>query len=228
MKQLKSIILFSILAVFASCATNNDVVSNGLFQKRKYRKGFYFDKKAEKGHGTSTNDTKIIEENIDEVAVVEETSAQNEETNTTPETSSETQMDKIETPQLNSEEKEIIEESNTSGEEKVASKSEVNQWNIPVLKDVRKTSKDNVIVKSITPNSSSSAAESGAMLVLLIILALFLPPVAIAIYQGITTIFWLDLVLFLIAVGGFWFFTLSGLAGLAAVIIAFLVIFDVL
>ena len=43
--MLKRTSLFSlIIIILASCAGSNDVVSNGLFQKRKYLKGFYTEK----------------------------------------------------------------------------------------------------------------------------------------------------------------------------------------
>ena len=53
MKNVKRIALYSLLAAFgaaffASCSTSNDVVNNSLIQKRKYRSGFYLNKKADK------------------------------------------------------------------------------------------------------------------------------------------------------------------------------------
>lgn len=53
MKNLKRIALYSLIAAFgatffASCSTSNDVVNNSLIQKRKYRSGFYVNKKADK------------------------------------------------------------------------------------------------------------------------------------------------------------------------------------
>lgn len=42
-------IIYTLIGLFTltmfSCSTSNDVVNNGLIQKRKYRKGFYIDKK---------------------------------------------------------------------------------------------------------------------------------------------------------------------------------------
>lgn len=42
-------IIYALIGLFTltmfSCSTSNDVVNNGLIQKRKYRKGFYIDKK---------------------------------------------------------------------------------------------------------------------------------------------------------------------------------------
>ena len=55
MKNVKRIALYSLLAAFgaaffASCSTSNDVVNNSLIQKRKYRPGFYLNKKADKNN----------------------------------------------------------------------------------------------------------------------------------------------------------------------------------
>ena len=53
MKYVKRIAFYSLIAAFgaiffASCSTSNDVVNNSLIQKRKYRPGFYLNKKADK------------------------------------------------------------------------------------------------------------------------------------------------------------------------------------
>ena len=57
MKNVKRIALYSLIAAFgaaffASCSTSNDVVNNSLIQKRKYRPGFYLNKKADKNEAT--------------------------------------------------------------------------------------------------------------------------------------------------------------------------------
>lgn len=61
-----------------------------------------------------------------------------------------------------------------------------------------------------------------------VLLAIFLPPLAVYLKVGVSNIFWIDLILFILGYGLFRFsFYLWG-AALAAVVIAFLVIFDVL
>ena len=77
------------------------------------------------------------------------------------------------------------------------------------------------------------AAESGAMLVLLVILAIFIPPLAVFIFEGVTTRFWIDLVLAIIgwAAFGLLFGVVGGLAGLcmlAAIIYALLIVLSVI
>lgn len=70
MKNVKQIILYSLLAIFgttffASCSTSNDVVNNSLIQKRKYRSGFYVKKKADKQNTEVSNDrTEVVLENM--------------------------------------------------------------------------------------------------------------------------------------------------------------------
>jgi len=75
---------------------------------------------------------------------------------------------------------------------------------------------------------SAPSSSDPVMLIVYILLCLILPPVAIAIYSGITGIFWLDLILFLLAISSFFWLPTVGLVGLAAVVIAFLVVFDVI
>jgi uncharacterized membrane protein YqaE (UPF0057 family) len=67
--------------------------------------------------------------------------------------------------------------------------------------------------------------DSDVNLILLIILAIFIPPLAVFLKNGVDKWFWITLILFLLAFS-FLFFKLGGLAGLAAVIIALLVVLD--
>lgn len=221
MKNLKRVIVLALLAVFTSCATSNDVVSDGLFQKRKYRKGVYFEKSGANG----LDKKEAIEDDIAEV--IEDESNTSTEASYSAEVSVDLnnlpdEISSIEETDISTiDTEEIINSENNDFSEK---SSPLNLFKD--FKDVRNTF-DRQPLKVRTSPEASAAAESGAMLVLLIILCLILPPVAIAIYSGITTWFWIDLLLVLLSAG---FFLLPYLGGawLAAVIIAFLVIFDVI
>lgn len=67
-------------------------------------------------------------------------------------------------------------------------------------------------------------------LILLIILAIFIPPLAVGLYEGITGRFWLVLILWLLAWGlGGWFFGphIGALFSLLAIILALLIVLGV-
>ncbi|MCH2234832.1 MAG: hypothetical protein MK078_11335 [Crocinitomicaceae bacterium] len=219
MKNLKRLVVLAILATFASCATNNDVVSNGPFQKRKYLKGVYFEKSGAKGFGNK----EIVEDEIAEV----ENNDNSEKLSYNETTTSENENLPNELTEVEASENEIFFEK----EEVEINKGTIADKYSPLIttrevKDVRrKLDKNPLSVRKTT--ESSSAAESGAMLILLVLLCLILPPLAILIYSGATTWFWIDLLLLLLAIG-FFFLPFLGGAGLAAVIIALLVIFDVI
>lgn len=226
---MKKLIVVNVAIVIAllmnSCASSNDVVSNRLISKRKYTKGLFVKKNLKlKSDG--------VEESENYAMNTEESNSESENINLSvrelKNINSEIEGDKM----LNSAnvasthmiEMLIVEEEvhpnaiRPKNNELSGSLSTRNG----VKKEFQKALKDQVKAKK--------AIDTGdpVMLILLIILALFLPPVAIAIYRGIDNIFWLDLVLFLIGLIGFWFLPISGLAALAAIIIAFLVIFDVI
>ncbi len=71
MKKLLSLnLLIALAVVFASCGTNNNVVNNRLISKRKYNKGFHFNKKGnmksskvekEEGESIAFEDVKSVE-----------------------------------------------------------------------------------------------------------------------------------------------------------------------
>ena len=78
-------------------------------------------------------------------------------------------------------------------------------------------------------SNSSRRGESGAMLVLLVILAIIIPPLAVFIYEGATTRFWIDLILALVGIGlGLGLGGIAYLAALAAVIYALLIVLGVI
>ena len=70
----------------------------------------------------------------------------------------------------------------------------------------------------------SSTAASDVDLVILVILAIFIPPLAVFLKEGATSRFVLDLILALIGVVGWWIFPFAGLAYLAAIIYALIIV----
>jgi uncharacterized membrane protein YqaE (UPF0057 family) len=82
--------------------------------------------------------------------------------------------------------------------------------------------------KSATQEEQKPAPASDVPLWVYVVLALLLPPLAVYLKQGLTNIFWLDLILFILGYGLFRFSYFLWGASLAAVVIALLVVFDVM
>lgn len=78
---------------------------------------------------------------------------------------------------------------------------------------------------SRSKQTNSSPSASDAMLIIEVLLAIFIPPLAVFLHEGITTWFWLTLILCILG-GGFFFYPVIGGLWLVAVIIALLVVFD--
>lgn len=95
------------------------------------------------------------------------------------------------------------------------------------VNEERITSEANATSKKVKSVSTPTPAGDVPLWVY-VLLAIFIPPLAVFLKAGVSNIFWIDLILFILGYGLFRFsFYLWG-AALAAVVIAFLVIFDVL
>jgi uncharacterized membrane protein YqaE (UPF0057 family) len=213
--------------LLASCGVAGNGFGGSSIQKRKYTKGFYHNK----NRGFKSSDDKVTksesnlqEEGADEIAVfpLEKKEIQ----------STVLQSDKViktEQPQQpqRAEEKSTQKKKGSTAKKETKPAQQVRQrkqreheYYVP-LKERAKIAK----------NAAQGSSESGAMLVLLVILAIFIPPLAVAIYEGITTRFWIDLILAIVGYGiGFAFFGfgLAFLCGLAAVIYALLIVLGVI
>ncbi len=217
--------------ILGSCSSSNQVVSNRLVAKRKYNKGFHINKKS------TFKDSK---KNVAYEEVKNESS---------PEVKTKRDSRKIERDNAKSTRRQIaqvVESSNASGSEESFEKEtvEFGSTSMDGLSDspafdtqaIQETTQKKTSERTSSMESKSAQKKSARtdttdplMIVILVLLCLFLPPVAVAIVDGITTMFWVDLLLFLIAIGGFWLLPgLAYLCGLAAVILAFLVVFDVI
>jgi uncharacterized membrane protein YqaE (UPF0057 family) len=93
------------------------------------------------------------------------------------------------------------------------------------------TFRENLYIKALKSLPAAKAEpDSDVMLVLLVILAIFIPPLAVYLKdKAISKWFWLTLILCLLSLfAGWWFFPGLGLLWLAAVVIALLYVFDVI
>lgn len=222
--------IIAMILVLASCGSSNNVVNNHLISKRKYTKGFHLNSKS---HYRDSNEDVASEPLKKEKVRASEITLDQTKSNSEGER---------EVVASNENRNAGTTESNAYAPESERTVSNPQDGPIGDSPDANNEGTDNTAKSSSSSNSHNAVEENNSansstsspvesdplMLIILIVLAIFLPPVAIAIYSGINSIFWIDLILFIIGLGGFWFFPLIGLAGLAAIVIAFLVIFDVI
>lgn len=81
---MKNLLVLALLCSFIiSCSTTNDVVGNRFLQKRKYTKGYYFNKKNNirgSNKRTSSDNYTEVSKNIDVVILEQESNAEKENT----------------------------------------------------------------------------------------------------------------------------------------------------
>ena len=91
----------------------------------------------------------------------------------------------------------------------------------------KKRAKFKQIVNTLKEQNKKRRGGGGLNTILLVIIAIFIPPLAVGLYEGITGRFWLTLVLWLIGLGlGFWLLGpgIGWVCGLLAVIFAILIV----
>lgn len=177
-------------AIVTSCSTSQKV-GGGMLQKRRYTKGFYWN---HRGSDASAKQTVVkadvtLEEAeaeairpaaVQEASAAVQTTVNNEHSTVTTHTAA------------------VPAQSETSAIlHKHIRLTPVNSSTEHKQNQVQTALKRSKVSKV----KSKSGAGSDVELILLVILAIFIPPVAIALYEGITTRFWIDLILFLIGIG---------------------------
>jgi uncharacterized membrane protein YqaE (UPF0057 family) len=198
----RGIMAIAITALVSSCSTSNDVASNRGIQKRKYNKGFFVSKSAKK------IDKKNQTENTKQVVVKEEMA---EIINIQPNISKEvktTETISLETNNNIAVENNSISPNNTQSNYK-EKKSNNNNNVSEVIEnntDENKTITKKGLKKQLKQNKKKSVglSSSDVDLIILILLAFLLPPLAVYLYEGVTTRFWISLILTLLFLT--WFF----------------------
>lgn len=227
---MKNVRLISAIAglsiILASCGTSNNVVSNRLLSKRKYTKGFHLNSK---GHYKSSKSQD--QEGID-LANVSETEKSVLFSKGDFQSKHVAAVDgkSISSIQSESSATSHVEDAITSHKNEVDKASRAEEI---VLKDSN-TEKighfTKAELKRALKGSSNTPApiDDTAMLIILVILAIIIPPLAVFIYEGATSRFWIDLILAIIGWGiGYWLLGgLGFLCGLAAVIYALLIVLE--
>lgn len=211
--------------LLGSCGING--FGGSSIQKRKYTKGFYHNKNRgfKSSDDKTTGELTIAEETTDGTAVLP---LETKEVNATVFQQEKTIRNDQGQPQ---QPQRSDEKTGTKKKVTPASKKEVktqprqrkqreHEYYVPMKQKAEMAQKH-----------AAGSSESGAMLVLLVILAIIIPPLAVALYEGITTRFWIDLILAIVGFGiGFAFFGggIAWLCGLAAVIYALLIVLGVI
>lgn len=212
--------------ILGACSTSNSVVSNKLISKRKYTKGFHINKKTNLKDSDETLAAQpLSEERVDKTTRVKSNKNKKSTKKAEPKTSSVLASET--NTRVESSEENLVASTNFNDSDQLNFESEESNDFVAESNEVSSRPSNEDTVQSVE-NAAQPDMSDPLWLIIMILLALILPPVAIAIYSGITGIFWLDLILFLLAISSFFWMPLFGLAGLAAVIIAFLVIFDVI
>ena len=175
----KTLVFVLAISIIASCTTSNQVVSNKLFQKRKYKKGWHVNSinKIDKTKKYEETELALEETNSEEVQIVKSTEivAKSEAVQATSvvvannavmKTKSVSEKQKQNKSKNNSASNEIIDESPAF---------------FTASKQVKNTESKQVISKE---SNKSNSSNSGAPFIVLLILCFLLPPVTVGLVSG--------------------------------------------
>lgn len=213
--------------LFTACSTSNDVASNRGIQKRKYTKGFYIEKHDRNSGGIA--ETKVDSE--DYTAVVEEIKNQADQyldNEPVGITSSVEQMAFRQEINFELEQRKIDEKIENEEPIGLTKKQEFKQaFEKAYSTPLQLGRKKNVQVE----DNAASSRGADTNTILLVILALFIPWLAVLLYEGATVRFWIDLLLWVLGWGFGWYIFGGGRAGLLsliAVIYAILIVLGII
>ena len=192
---MKTKIIFSGLVglalILGSCGSSNNVVSNGLIQKRKYKKGFFFksntDLRVVRENAKEKNSVVVNGENIEIYDGLSANISPSQDLNTSLALGKERQATKDLIP-LRIEDVSIQRNSKETNSPQFIS-------NTKTKNEVRTSSREK-IEQRIKIDSNSTSADD--RLILLVILAILIPPLAVFLARGIGTEFWISLILTLL------------------------------
>jgi uncharacterized membrane protein YqaE (UPF0057 family) len=211
--------------ILGSCATSNEVSGGGMLQKRKYNKGFYWNKNSNLKESAAR-----IEEDQDVL--------KNEGLSSKKYSGSETTYSKAgdKTGEGNRSElliDQTVEEGNLLAEntERNEVSNEVEEAAVPETvgtKNVNFTQGSRDFAKSDSKKKHSIPLAASVSTILLVILAIIIPPLAVFLFEGATNRFWIDLILALIGWGvGFWLLGgLGWVCGIVAIVYALLIVLN--
>lgn len=206
MKALKLLVaVMGISLLFASCKSNLDLT------KRHYTKGYYFHKRSSVDQPTTKEAVAVKTEKstINEIPLKQVALAKNERNS----------------PILKGG---VKENDQALGFSKTKSRTRAVSENISTSEELKHKKASSVIQQKGKTTGTPAAASGDVKLILCIILAIFIPPLGMYIWNKQTDIWFIvDLILFLLLFT--WFFWGSlGLAGLTAIVIALLRVLDII
>lgn len=219
MRKYLNLSLFVALAiVFASCGTNNNVVSNSLLSKRKHNKGFYFNKKGNWKKSKDSKESESIafndEKQLKKTAEPRETSAKSYSH------ASHSRMPATDRVSATDELRAADKEFESANDYSTDSYGYIAEDQVDQTENTsRSTSKSNSVVSSETKhkkNKKKSSNSADGMFLLIVILTILIPFLGVAIY---TNIDWMKTLICLL---------LTLLFYLPGLIYGFLVVFDVI
>ena len=190
----------AITAIISSCSTSNDVASNKRIQKRKYNKGFFVSKNENVAFNKKKKDAKTVEFNTDteSIAKTDANSVKMEEISNNK--SSIVEETAVITPNVETKTTEVLTtENNTVATQNEVVSESISEEQIKTvdLKNVKKTV--NTVKKQSKKNSNGlNGLAIGT--IILIILAIFIPPLAVLLFEGVTTRFWINLILYILLI----------------------------
>lgn len=192
---MKTKIIFSGLVglalILGSCVSSNNVVSNGLIQKRKYKKGFFFksnkDLRVVRENAKEKNSIVVNGENIEIYDGLSADISPSQDLNKSLALGKEIQATKDLIP---------------LGMGEVSIQTKLKETNSPQFisntktkNEVRTSSREKIEQRRKIDSNSTSADDR---LILLVILAILIPPLAVFLARGIGTEFWISLILTLL------------------------------
>lgn len=220
---MKKVILFVLaVSILASCSTTNEVMSNKLFQKRKYQKGWHVNS-TKKVDRVKKSEITEYEENL--VAQNEEQEEKTTHTKEQPKTSND-QVDHFYEDDQQTDPNYFVDEEK-SEELKIELISQTKESSYLLNSNENKIEIEQEIKKETTTEKSNNSSDHSMLL--MVILCLFLPPVAVGLLRGWSSQeFLISLLLFVIGWGLFVVTPFATLATLAGIVYAFLILFDII
>ena len=216
-----------ILAFLASCSVSNDVANGRLIQKRKYNNGFYtsfgklFHNQVESHEAAKVNAIETLENEIGAPDLL------TENTNTAIEAPVFIEDENVIDVPVYEPLAEVIEVSGPAEtDHTIAQPADITSGkSITVRETIGRVYKKHSIPTVVS--TARQSTESTLMLILLVILCFIIPPVSVAVVDGISQRFWIDLIFFILGwgVGGYFFRSgLAYLCTLVAIIYALLIV----
>lgn len=191
--------------ILGSCASSNQVGGGGILQKRKYNKGFYWNRSSNLKNSGEKTSSEFIKEDLEIKDIVEFEHIEESNTNSSELNDEALIVDQAQTESSNSQKEVSFSKSG------VLDRTSVSEKNVnPKIqgKETKIESKKNI---------SAPFPAANVPFWVLIVLAILLPPLAVFLFEGASTRFWFDLIFFLVG-GGLGLVLLGPIGGFFAIL----------